>query len=74
MAKAPPFVTRGKAAAQPARMSRKAFEGSSRDVEKFPEGSPADNAMDRRQMAGAAFRKGGKVGGSFPGKQAKMPR
>jgi hypothetical protein len=31
--------------------------------------------MDRRQMAGAAFRKGGKVGGSFPkGKQAKMPR
>jgi hypothetical protein len=55
-------------------MSRKAFEGSSRDVEKFPEGSPADNAMDRRQMAGAAFRKGGKVGGSFPGKQAKMPR
>jgi hypothetical protein len=77
----PPFVTRGKAAPVPARASRgkappPSFEGSRRDVEMpgAPEGSPADMALDRQQ-AGMAFRKGGKVGGSFPmGKQAKMPK
>lgn len=37
-----------------------AFEGSKRDVEKFPEGSPQDMAMDKRQMAGG-FKRGGGV-------------
>jgi hypothetical protein len=59
----PPFVTRGKAAAMPARMSRAAASA--------PPMPPPD------EMSGGppAFRKGGKVGGSFPmGKKAKMPR
>jgi hypothetical protein len=43
----------------------KAFEKSKYDVEKkgVKEGSPADRALDRKQMAAAGFRRGGKAKG-----------
>jgi hypothetical protein len=42
----------------------KAFEKSGKDVEKkgVKEGSKEDKALDRRQMAAAGFKRGGKVG------------
>jgi hypothetical protein len=62
--KAPPFGKGGGA-------KKGGFEGSARDVEKFPEGSPKDMAMDRKQRAapappmgmppGPAFKRGGAV-------------
>jgi hypothetical protein len=56
--KAPPFTKGGGGGGK-----KGAFEGSARDVEKFPEGSKADMAMDRKQMRAGppAFKRGGGV-------------
>jgi hypothetical protein len=42
----------------------KAFEksGKDKDPKGMKEGSKADKALDRRQMAAGGFRRGGKVG------------
>jgi hypothetical protein len=41
----------------------KAFEKSGKDVDPkgMKEGSAADKALDRKQMAAAGFKKGGKI-------------
>jgi hypothetical protein len=41
----------------------KAFEKSGKDIEPkgMKEGSKADKALDRQQMAAGGFRKGGKI-------------
>ena len=47
-----------------AKKGKAAFEKSKFDVEKKggpKEGSPAEEAMDRRQMSAAGFKRGGKV-------------